>query len=73
MFSMGARKYLVFLALALSVACSSAPVDPTVYVVEAGKKYHQKNCGLKKGSKGMKLSLAKKKGFKPCKVCKPAV
>lgn len=46
--------------------------DPTVYVTENGKKYHQKNCKLKHGSKGVKLSVAKKKGYKPCTVCKPA-
>jgi len=46
--------------------------DPTVYIVETGKKYHKKDCRLKKGSKGVKLSEAKKKGYKPCAVCKPA-
>jgi len=71
MFSMGLRKVLVFAVLASSVVCSSMPPDPTVYVVESGKKYHQKNCKLKKGSKGMKLSLAKKKGYTACKVCTP--
>lgn len=45
--------------------------DPLVYVTENGKKYHQKNCRLKHGSKGIKLSDAKKKGYKPCEVCKP--
>lgn len=70
---MGLRKLLVFMALTMSVACHSMPPDPTVYVVETGKKYHQKNCRLKKGSKGMKLSLAKKKGYTACKVCKPPV
>lgn len=48
------------------------PADPTVYATEAGKAYHKKNCKLKTGSTGMKLSVAKKKGYKPCKVCKPA-
>jgi competence protein ComEC len=42
-----------------------------VYCTEKGKSYHKKNCTLKHGSKGMKLSEAKKKGYKPCKVCKP--
>lgn len=46
--------------------------DPTVYVTESGKKYHKKDCRLKKGSTGIKLSAAKKKGYKPCEVCKPA-
>jgi len=68
---MGLRKYVIFVALALSAACASAPADPTVYIVETGKKYHMKNCRLKKGSKGVKLSIAKKKGYTACKVCKP--
>jgi hypothetical protein len=63
---------LAALLLAAAVASAySLPPDPTVYVVEKGKKYHKKNCRLKSGSKGMKLSLAKRKGFLACKVCKP--
>jgi hypothetical protein len=58
-------------ALLLSVAASCVAQDKTVYVVETGKKYHAKNCKLKKNSKGMKLSVAKKKGYTACKVCKP--
>ncbi len=59
-----------------SIAVGQRPpkpaTDPTVYVTDSGKKYHQKICKLKKGSRGMMLSVAKKKGFKPCTVCKPA-
>lgn len=68
---MGLRKIFVFALLAMSVACSSSPADPTVYILTTGKKYHQKNCRLKKNSKGVKLSVAKKKGYTPCKVCRP--
>jgi hypothetical protein len=66
----------VAMLTAMSVAQAKpkapAPADPTVYCTDAGKAYHKKNCKLKTGSKGMKLSVAKKKGYKACKVCKPA-
>lgn len=59
-------------AVSFAQAKPAPPADPTVYCTEAGKAYHKKNCKLKSGSKGMKLSVAKKKGYKACKVCKPA-
>lgn len=68
---------LVSLVLLSSVAAAQTkpktpPAGSTiVYVVEKGKSYHKKNCQLKSGSKGMSLAEAKKKGYKPCKVCKP--
>jgi len=57
--------------LASAYFATYAQVDPVVYVVDNGKKYHVKNCRLKSGSHAMKLSLAKKAGYTPCKVCKP--
>lgn len=63
---------LASLVLATAVASAYAfPPDPTVYIVEKGKKYHKENCTLKHGSKGVKLSFAKKNGYTACKVCKP--
>jgi competence protein ComEC len=64
---------LVAFALMSVLAFGQAkpPGSTTVYAVEKGKAYHKKNCTLKTGSKGMTLSTAKKKGYKPCKVCKP--
>lgn len=60
---------------AFAIPQSAPPKAPvgaiTVYAVEKGKAYHKKNCSLKSGSKGMTLAAAKKKGYKPCKVCKP--
>ncbi len=60
---------------AIAAAQSAPPKAPagavTVYCTEKGKAYHKKNCTLKSGSKGMPLAEAKKKGYKPCKVCKP--
>ncbi|MFN8219760.1 MAG: hypothetical protein U0S12_06460 [Fimbriimonadales bacterium] len=66
-----ANRLIAPLLLSFLVASSALASDPTVYVTEQGKKYHQKNCRLKHGSKGIKLSEAKKKGYKPCEVCKP--
>jgi hypothetical protein len=68
---------LVAVALLSAVSFAQSPpkspaAEPTVYCTEQGKAYHKKNCKLKTGSKGMKLSVAKKKGYKACKVCKPA-
>lgn len=67
------KSRLIAFALLANLAMVSQAYgpDPTVYVTEKGKKYHQKNCRLKHGSTGVKLSVAKKKGFKPCTVCKP--
>ena len=37
-----------------------------------GKKYHKKNCKIvKEGKKGIKLSVALKKGYTACAMCKP--
>lgn len=59
-------------SLALLSAFAAAQGKPVmVYVTEQGKSYHVKNCRLKHGSKGMPLAEAKKKGYKPCKICKP--
>ena len=59
--------------MALSLAAlAAATLDPTVYVTsKGGKKYHRKNCRLKHGSTGIKLSLAKRRGYVACLVCKP--
>lgn len=43
-----------------------------VYVAKTGKKYHRKSCRyVKKSRTKLKLSTAKKRGYKACKVCKP--
>lgn len=67
---MRSRSLLIALLAAVAVAGHAYP-DPTVYVTENGKKYHVKNCRLKHGSTGVKLSVAKKKGYTACAVCKP--
>lgn len=68
---MRTRSIALALLAAASMASLSLAADPTVYATAKGKKYHQKNCRLKQGSTGMKLSEAKKKGLTPCAVCKP--
>lgn len=65
------RALILSLFAISSLACQSIAADPTVYATEKGKKYHVKNCRLKHGSKGMKLSEAKKKGYTACASCKP--
>lgn len=66
------KRLFVILAVLSLASLTAATADPTVYITsKGGKKYHQKNCRLKHGSTGVKLSLAKKKGFTACKVCKP--
>jgi hypothetical protein len=48
------------------------PSETYVYIKEGGKKYHKKNCSLvKTGKTRVTLSEALKKGYTPCKVCKP--
>lgn len=44
-----------------------------VYIKEGGKKYHKLNCSLvKTGKTRITLSEALKRGYTPCKICKPA-
>lgn len=46
----------------------------TVFVTSTGKKYHYKNCRTISKSKNvteLSIEIAKEKGYKPCKVCKP--
>lgn len=65
------RAIAASLMATLLMAQLAVASDPTVYVTDQGKKYHTKNCRLKHGSKGVKLSEAKKKGYTPCASCKP--
>jgi hypothetical protein len=42
------------------------------YITKTGKKYHNGNCRhLKKSKIKITLEEAKKRGYTPCKVCKP--
>ncbi len=43
-----------------------------VYITKTGKKYHKGNCRyIKKGKIKITLKEACKRGYTPCKVCKP--
>lgn len=68
---MNRRAILLAAVTTLSLASVTFAADPTVYVTSKGKKYHTKNCRLKQGSKGVKLSEAKKLKYTACLVCKP--
>jgi len=49
-----------------------APGVTTVYVTKSGKKYHRSQCQFLATSKiPISLTQAKKRGFTPCKICKP--
>ncbi|MGD2087158.1 MAG: hypothetical protein PVH61_13325 [Candidatus Aminicenantes bacterium] len=46
--------------------------DPYVYITETGKKYHLESCSYLKESKiKIRLSEAKRRGYKPCPRCQP--
>ncbi|MCK5118502.1 MAG: thermonuclease family protein [Candidatus Latescibacteria bacterium] len=43
-----------------------------VYITKKGKKYHREGCGsLSKSKEALSLEEAKKRGYTPCKICKP--
>jgi hypothetical protein len=47
--------------------------EVTVYVTDTGTKYHRAGCvHLRRSSHSLSLSEAKRRGYEPCKVCKPA-
>jgi len=44
----------------------------TVYITKDGEKYHKGTCSsLKKSKIPITLEDAKKRGYEPCKICKP--
>ncbi len=62
---------LLFISILFLAISFSKLKAQTVYVTESGKKYHSKNCSTAKtGKKGMELTVAKKNGYEPCKICK---
>jgi hypothetical protein len=49
-----------------------APPEITVYITKTGKKYHRLGCRyLRKSCIPISLTEAKRRGYTPCKVCKP--
>ncbi len=51
---------------------TTLPGITTVYVTKSGKKYHRAQCQfLAKSKISINVAQAKKRGFTPCKICKP--
>jgi len=48
------------------------PASPTLYITRTGKKYHRGSCRyLRQNKIAISLSDAKRRGYTPCKVCRP--
>ena len=45
--------------------------DGWVYIKGSGKRYHRENCRYAKGGTRISQAEAKRRGYTPCKVCKP--
>ena len=51
---------------------STASDDMIVYITKTGSKYHRENCSSLRSSRiPISLSEAKRRGYEPCKICKP--
>ena len=60
----------LFLLLIISITASSQ--EKIVYITRTGEKYHLEHCSSLRRSKiKITLSEAIKKGYEPCKRCKP--
>ena len=65
------KRSLSFILVLFAALWFSKLNAQTVYVTDAGKKYHAKNCStVKTGKKGIEFSDAVKQGYEPCKICK---
>lgn len=59
-------------AVAISSQDQEKKKEVYVYITKTGKKYHKGNCRyLKKSKIKITLEEACKRGYTPCKVCKP--
>lgn len=45
--------------------------EKTVYITPKGKKYHKAGCRYAKNATAIDKSIAEKRGYTACKVCKP--
>lgn len=53
-------------------ALTSKPQTQTVYVTRTGDKYHKDRCRyLSRSKRPLELAEAKRRGYDPCKVCRP--
>jgi hypothetical protein len=81
------RRLLLTLTIALVLlggAFYTAPTHPTfaaqrdesratVYVTRTGERYHRGSCHhLRRSKFAVSISEAKRQGYTPCKVCRPA-
>jgi hypothetical protein len=80
------RLWLIFTILLLTVSACGSKSDSksttsqvvtnkeqTVFVTRTGKKYHRDGCQyLRQSKRKIELSSATKKGYTPCKVCRPS-
>ncbi|WP_020003352.1 hypothetical protein [Brachyspira innocens] len=58
--------------LLLIMSVTAAARDQIVYITRTGEKYHLEHCSSLRRSKiKITLSEAIKKGYEPCKICKP--
>lgn len=58
--------------LLLIMSVTAAARDQIVYITRTGEKYHLEHCSSLRRSKiKITLSEAIKKGYEPCKRCKP--
>lgn len=71
------KRIAILFVLLLFISCSSSDKQSDaksdiVYVTNIGTKYHKSNCRHLSNSKiEIEKDKAIKKGYEPCKVCKP--
>ena len=54
------------------LAFAAADPETVVYITKTGEKYHRRSCRyLSKSKIKATLKKAKRRGYEPCKVCKP--
>lgn len=63
---------ILFICLCIIIIPIVSYADKIVYITETGRKYHNGYCiYLSKSKINIALSNAIKKGYTPCKKCKP--
>ncbi|MBQ7577391.1 MAG: hypothetical protein IJT21_03875 [Synergistaceae bacterium] len=66
---------LIIFCVIAGISCAKTFADESannVVITAKGKKYHKPGCRtVKQVSQTLTISEAQKRGYKPCKVCKP--
>ena len=70
------KKFLAVILIFLAVFALQQPLkaygDSTVVITPTGKKYHRIGCRtVRRRYTKLTVAQAKKRGYKPCKVCVP--